>query len=65
MKFSELVRAVARTTGETRHEIRRRGFQPLPADAEFGVVVGDPDEAATVGVVDWDALEAQRPVLFP
>ncbi|MBL9083329.1 MAG: hypothetical protein JNK76_16055 [Planctomycetales bacterium] len=54
MKLSELERAVARSTGETRREIRRRGFQPLQADAEFNIVPGDYDYAATVGVVDWD-----------
>jgi hypothetical protein len=64
MTLSELERAVARSTGETRREIRRRGFQPLQADSGL-LVVGDRDEAATVGVVDWDALEAERPVLFP
>lgn len=65
MNLSDLERAVARCTGETRREIRRRGFQPLPADAEPGLVAGDADEATAVGVVDWDALEARRPVLFP
>lgn len=54
----ELERAVASVTGETRREIRRRGFQLVTPDAESA---GDDD----VSVVDWDALEAERPVLFP
>lgn len=54
----ELERAVASVTGETRREIRRRGFQLVTPDTES---VGDDD----LSVVDWDALEAERPVLFP
>ena len=54
----ELERAVASVTGETCREIRRRGFQLVTPEAEAS---GDDD----VSVVDWDALEAERPVLFP
>ena len=54
----ELECAVASVTGETRREIRRRGFQLVTPEVD---AVGD-DE---VSVVDWDALEAERPVLFP
>lgn len=54
----ELEHAVASVTGETRREIRRRGFQLVTPEAEISV---DDD----ISVVDWDALEAERPVLFP
>lgn len=57
MSPCELERAVAEVTGETRREIRRRGFQLL-SETE---ATDDVDAA----VVDWDALEAERPVLFP
>lgn len=60
MSPRELERAIAQATGETRREIRRRGFQPLPV-AESPPEVDEP----SVGLVDWDVLEAQRPVLFP
>ena len=60
MSLRELVRDVARITGETRREIRRRGFQPMALPAE---PVADDDADGTI--VDWDELEADRPVLFP
>jgi hypothetical protein len=60
MSLRELVRDVARVTGETRREIRRRGFQPLTLPAESAT-----DDDAEGTVVDWDELEAERPVLFP
>ena len=49
MSPHELVHNVARVTGETRHEIRRRGFQPV-------IVPADPtaEDDAEVAVVDWD-----------
>ncbi len=61
MGSRELEFAVATVTGESRLEIRRRGFQPL-------VLYGEPhadDTPTAVGVVDWDALQAERFVLFP
>ena len=58
MSPTELERAVASVTGETRREIRRRGFQLVTPEFD---IAGD-DEAS---VVDWDALEAEQPVLFP
>lgn len=60
MSPRELERNVARITGETRREIRRRGFQAmnLPADP-------DAEDDAEAAVVDWDELESERPVLFP
>ena len=55
----ELERAVAQATGESRREIRRRGFQPLVPDCE-------PDgEVENVTDVDWDLVDAERLVLFP
>jgi hypothetical protein len=60
MKLPELERAVARATGESRREVRRRGFQALA----WSEALIDDDEP-NVGVVDWDLLEHQRPVLFP
>jgi len=59
MSPTELERAVAAATGETRREIRRRGFQLLTPELDL---TADGDEVA---VVDWDALDAERPVLFP
>ena len=61
MSRYELERAVALATGESRREIRRRGFQPLvfgedPSGGEFD---------AELGVVDWDQLAAERLLLFP
>ncbi|MBL9090494.1 MAG: hypothetical protein JNL96_04680 [Planctomycetaceae bacterium] len=56
----ELERAVAQATGESRREIRRRGFQPLPLAEESRDEVD-----AHLGVIDWDVLQAERPVLFP
>ena len=60
MSPQDLERNVARVTGETRREIRRRGFQPMifPADP-----AADDDTERTV--VDWDELDAERPMLFP
>ena len=60
MSLRELVRDVARVTGETRREIRRRGFQPLTLPAESAA-----DDDADGTIVDWDELESDRPVLFP
>lgn len=54
----ELERAVAQATGETRREVRRRGFQLVTTEDTA-------DEANEGAVVDWDAVEAERPVLFP
>lgn len=59
MSPCELERAVAQATGETRREIRRRGFQPLMPDHEL--TEGD-DEGL---VIDWDVVDAERLVLFP
>ncbi|MBL9089966.1 MAG: hypothetical protein JNL96_01995 [Planctomycetaceae bacterium] len=54
----ELERAVAQATGETRREVRRRGFQLVAAEDMA-------DEASEGAVVDWDAVEAERLVVFP
>ncbi len=58
MSPCELERAVAQATGETRREVRRRGFQ-LVATEESA------DESGEGAVIDWDAVETERPVLFP
>jgi len=59
MSPTELERAVAAATGETRREIRRRGFQLLTPELDLAA---DGDDGS---IVDWDALDAERPVLFP
>ena len=61
MSPCEFERAVARATRETRREIRRRGFQPVYVGSEEPTT----QEDLRVGVVDWDALDAERPALFP
>lgn len=57
-----LVRAVARATGETCREIRRRGFGLAdPVDVDF-----DPEPSERLPqIVDWDDLESSRLALFP
>ena len=52
---AELDREVANVTGESVNEIKHRGFVPLRHV---------PFEREPL-VVDWDELDAQRPVLFP
>lgn len=59
MSPTELERAVASATGETRREIRRRGFQLVMPELDLAA----DDDAGSI--VDWDALDAERPVLFP
>jgi len=59
MSPTELERAVAAATGETRREIRRRGFQLLTPELDL-TAHGDDGS-----IVDWDALDAERTVLFP
>lgn len=59
MTQHDLNRAVARRTGESIHEISRRGFVPL---TRIPVEVEPPACAP----VDWDALDRLRiGVLFP
>jgi hypothetical protein len=54
--------AVARATGETIAEIRRRGFNLVdPHYASFDS--GDAERSPQV--VDWEELAEQRPSLFP
>ena len=55
-----LERAVARATGESLQTIKRLGFSVLNVNQ----VDLDP-ETAVPNVVDWDALQEQRVVLFP
>ena len=62
MNPSHLNRAVARATGETTREIRRRGFGPADLfEPEFDP---EPDETSPQ-TVDWDALALERYSLFP
>lgn len=62
MSPNRLQRAVARATGETLREIRRRGFGPAdPPEVDFDPEPNDlPPQ-----VVDWDRLAMERPALFP
>ncbi len=62
MSSVNLIRAVARATGETCREIRRRGFGPAdPLDVDFDP---EPNERLPQ-VVDWDKLDSGRLALFP
>jgi hypothetical protein len=57
MNQSQLDRAVARATGETRNTVRRLGF----SIADPPVVRHDPEPSLRAPlVVDWDELDAQR-----
>jgi len=62
MKPARLQRAVARATGETLREIRRRGFGLAdPAEVDFDPEPNDlPPQ-----IVDWDELDAGRLALLP
>ena len=53
---------VSQATGESLREIHRRGFGLAdPLDVDF-----DPEPSGLYPqTVDWDALDAQRPSLFP
>ena len=61
MTHSEVEKAVALATGETRREIRRRGFSivqsEITLDAEYGIRAPQ--------MIDWDELDAMRVGLFP
>lgn len=62
MKPADLQRAVARATGETLREIRRRGFGLAdPAEVDFDLEPNDPPPQ----IVDWDELDAGRLALLP
>lgn len=62
MSPRKLERAVARATGETLAEIRRRGFSVVdPAAIDF-----DPEPTErSPQIVNWDELAAHRVSLFP
>ena len=60
MTQSRLDRAVARATGESLATIRSMGFSIAEPDA-----IDFDNEPATPNVIDWDAVDAQRVVLFP
>ena len=62
MTQMEINRAVALATGESAREIRRRGFS-LATSFDKDI---DPEPwDRPPSVVDWDALDRQRPGLFP
>lgn len=61
MTSYDFEQAVAHATGESRREIRRRGFQPLLLGSEKQPAVSD-DSA---GVADREAGPVERTVLFP
>jgi hypothetical protein len=53
---TQLHRAVARATGESRSTIRRLGF----GIADPALVCHDPEPLRRPRIVDWDRLDAQR-----
>ena len=60
MRQRDLIRAVARRTGESRRTIARRGFDPLDwLDASCD------DAARPPLMVDWDELDDARAQLDP
>ena len=62
METGRWERDVARATGETIREIRRRGFGP----ADLYDVAFDPEpDDLPPQIVDWDELDAGRLVLAP
>jgi hypothetical protein len=62
MTQRELNRAVARATGDSVREIRRRGFSMAnPAEVNFDP---EPDLLPPLAV-NWDRLDSQRMGLFP
>ena len=62
MNTVRLERAVARATGETLSEIRRRGFGLAdPANVDFDP---EPNDIPSQ-IVDWDELDAGRLALSP
>jgi hypothetical protein len=62
MRQARLDEAVARATGESLQEVRRRGFSIAdPIDAYF-----DPEPVdRPPRIVNWDRLDRQRISLFP
>jgi hypothetical protein len=61
MQMTPLEEAVARATGESLREIRRRGFGLLN---QSGATEPEPYDNLP-NIVDWDELDAQRVALFP
>lgn len=55
----ELERAVCRATGESRRELKRRGFQLIEVET------AEEPEPSPLGIVDWDLMDAERLALFP
>ncbi|HTQ39649.1 MAG TPA: hypothetical protein VMJ32_11515 [Pirellulales bacterium] len=61
MTQSQIEHSVARATGASVREISRRGLSL----ADLIEVDDDPESDESPKIVDWDALDAQRPSLFP
>ena len=61
MTQAELNRKVARATGETVAEIRRRGFSLVEPDEAS--IDSEPDVVGRH--VDWDEVDAERYALMP
>ncbi len=62
MSPTRLDEAVARATGESLHEVRRRGFSIAdPVDVDYDVESMDRPPR----IVDWDRLDHERIRLFP
>ncbi len=61
MTSYDFERAVSQATGESRREIRRRGFQPLLLSPEEHPAVNE----ESAGAVDRDTRPVELAVLFP
>lgn len=61
MTSSELIRAVARATGESLVTISRLGF----GIAHPPIVHHDPEPLRRPRIVNWDRLDAERPGYLP
>jgi len=62
MTQNEINRAVALATGESTREIRHLGFSL----ADGGISDSDSEYwERPPAIVDWDAVDSQRPRLFP
>ena len=62
MNQLRLEKAVARATGESLREVRRRGFSITdPLEPEFDQESSDRPPL----ILDWDQVEARRVFVFP
>jgi hypothetical protein len=58
---TQLIRAVARATGESPATIRRLGF----GIADPTIVCHDPESSRRPRIVNWERLDAQRGAYLP